>query len=225
MDYPGEVLGRGSTGEAVIAVQAALGVQRTGVFGPTTEGCVAAFQRSVGLKADGVVGPRTWAALFAGARTGTDLGRAALEIARGRVGVREEPLGSNSGPEVDRYLMRVGLAPGNPWCIAFVFDCVADAAGKLGIRNPLVRTGSASVLFFHARRYRMLVPRPQPGDIFLCIGGDTGHYHGGFVAGPIRAERFPTVEGNSNDDGSANGTEVVARKPGRRLSTCHYVRL
>ena len=224
MEYPGVILKRGSTGEAVKAVQSRLGVQATGFFGPVTEEAVTAFQRSRRLEPDGEVGRNTWRALFAPEPV-FDLGVSALAEAKARVGVHEQPLGSNRGPEVDRYLAAVGLPPGNFWCAAFVYFCVAEAARKAGKPNPLLKTGSCSSLYRWARSNNRLTPRPEPGDIFLCIGGSTGHYHTGFVAGPINEERFPTVEGNSNDDGSANGVEVAFRARGRRLASCHYVRL
>lgn len=153
------------------------------------------------------------------------MAEAALAEARTRVGVREKPLGSNSGPEVDAYLERTGLGPGHFWCMAFVYYCVDEASKKLGRPNPLVRTASCSRLYRWARQHGRLVASPQPGDLFLCIGGETGHYHTGFVDGPLRAGRFPTVEGNSNAEGSANGIGVVRRPTGRRLAACHYVRI
>lgn len=224
MQYPGHFIQRNSTGDEVKAIQVRLGVQQTGLFGPTTEECVCAFQRSQGLEVDGVVGKDTWGALF-GAEPSTDLGEAALQQAKTRVGVHEKPLGSNAGPEVNQYLASVGLPPGCFWCAAFVYFCVDAAAKKLGRANPVPKTGSCSALYKWGKQNGRLVARPEPGDIFLCIGGDTGHYHTGFVAGPIQNERFPTVEGNSNDDGSSNGVEVAHRSPGRRLSSCHYVRI
>ncbi|HTE19600.1 MAG TPA: peptidoglycan-binding protein [Armatimonadota bacterium] len=229
MEYPGAPLRRDSTGEAVRAVQARLGVQLTARFGPTTEEVVATFQRGHGLEADGVVGPATWRALFVpevhpyGRQQ--DLGLAALEEAVARVGVRESPRGSNRGPEVDEYNRVAGAPPGSFWCMSFVQFCVDEAARKLDRRNPLHRTASCSALYRWAREQGRLAARPEPGDIFLCIGGERGHYHTGFVRKLLGGERFSTVEGNSNDDGSANGVEVAYRPQGRRLAACHYVRL
>ena len=64
MQYPGNPIRAGDRGEHVAAIQAALGVQQTSLFGPTTQQHVIAFQESHGLQGDGVVGPLTWAALF-----------------------------------------------------------------------------------------------------------------------------------------------------------------
>jgi peptidoglycan hydrolase-like protein with peptidoglycan-binding domain len=44
-------------------VQAKLGLDTDGKFGPETEATVRAFQRDHGLVPDGIVGPKTWAQL------------------------------------------------------------------------------------------------------------------------------------------------------------------
>ncbi|WP_370313489.1 N-acetylmuramidase domain-containing protein [Sagittula sp.] len=56
-----EVLRIGSSGDSVKRVQAALGLEQDGVFGPETDGAVRAVQERAGLPVDGIVGRRTWA--------------------------------------------------------------------------------------------------------------------------------------------------------------------
>jgi hypothetical protein len=56
-------LSAGSSGSAVSALQAALGVKQTGRFTASTARAVRAFQRKNGLTVDGIVGPQTAAAL------------------------------------------------------------------------------------------------------------------------------------------------------------------
>ena len=52
------------------------------------------------------------------------------------LGVKEEPLGSNSGPRVDEYLKYAGKSAPNAWCAAFVNWCLGQnnikGAGALG---------------------------------------------------------------------------------------------
>jgi hypothetical protein len=55
------VLKRGDNNEIVKKIQAVLGVEQIGNFGPKTEEAVKAWQTKNGLKADGVVGPATLA--------------------------------------------------------------------------------------------------------------------------------------------------------------------
>jgi len=55
----------GSEGEDVKKLQAKLGVEVIGKFGPKTEAAVKAWQSAHGLTADGIVGDGTWAKMFA----------------------------------------------------------------------------------------------------------------------------------------------------------------
>jgi hypothetical protein len=58
-------LRRRDKGDLVRQIQAKLGVEQVGNFGPKTEAAVRAFQRAHNLVPDGIVGPKTWAALDA----------------------------------------------------------------------------------------------------------------------------------------------------------------
>jgi peptidoglycan hydrolase-like protein with peptidoglycan-binding domain len=58
-----QTLQTGSSGSAVKALQAALGVKQTGRFTASTLKAVKAFQRRNGLTVDGIVGPQTASAL------------------------------------------------------------------------------------------------------------------------------------------------------------------
>lgn len=59
-----KLLKKGSRGEDVKAIQAALGIEVDGIFGAITEFAVKVFQREHGLVVDGIVGEQTWNALF-----------------------------------------------------------------------------------------------------------------------------------------------------------------
>lgn len=58
------VLKKGSTGENVKRLQAELGLDDDGVFGPGTEAALKKWQTANGLAADGVAGPKTLAKLL-----------------------------------------------------------------------------------------------------------------------------------------------------------------
>jgi hypothetical protein len=140
----------------------------------------------------------------------------ALETAITQLGIREKG-DSNSGPEVDQYLKSVGLDPGNPWCMAFVYWCYNQAAAQLNVPNFLIRTGGVLHQWNEQQPQRKIVldkvlKTPaivQPGAVFIMefVKG-TGHT--GLVE-RIHGEFIDTVEGNTNDDGSREGYEVCRR--------------
>ncbi len=61
---PVETLRKGSKGEGVKKMQAALGIKADGDFGPGTEAALKKWQARNGLIADGIAGPRTLAKLL-----------------------------------------------------------------------------------------------------------------------------------------------------------------
>jgi putative chitinase len=60
------LLKNGSEGGEVKKIQAKLGVDPTGNFGPKTEAAVKSWQKTNGLKDDGIVGQITWSKMFPG---------------------------------------------------------------------------------------------------------------------------------------------------------------
>ena len=58
------LLKRGDNNENVKKLQAKLGVEAIGTFGPKTEEAVKAWQGANGLTADGIVGDGTWNKMF-----------------------------------------------------------------------------------------------------------------------------------------------------------------
>ncbi|THU36908.1 CHAP domain-containing protein [Niastella caeni] len=140
----------------------------------------------------------------------------ALEIAISQLGVREKG-SSNSGVEVDQYLKSVGLNPGYPWCMAFVYWCYQQAAKSTGVSNFLIRTGGVLHQWNEQQPKRKIVldkvlKNPaiiQPGAVFIMdYGKGTGHT--GLVE-RIQGGLVETIEGNTNDEGSREGYEVCRR--------------
>ncbi len=76
------LLKRGSKGNAVRAVQTALGIDADGKFGPGTERAVRAYQEENGLDVDGLVGPKTLAKLDIAGLGGAPAVTAAAEAAK-----------------------------------------------------------------------------------------------------------------------------------------------
>ena len=244
LQFPGRILKTGSGDKKSIrTLQNRLNevgcgpIEETGVFSKATKNSVMLFQArfsdvdGLPLKVDGEVGPLTWAALF-GARSVPStsavapsvLVGAAIDFAVTQIGVLENPLGSNRGPEVDIYLRAVNLNPASdsfPWCVAFTHFCYKVAAESSGVENPHTRT--AGVLDHWAKAARNAsarrVPKSEavtnpalvrPGSLFIIdTGGGTGH--SGLVLANANG-RLTTIEGNTNDNGSRNGIGVFRRE-------------
>lgn len=146
----------------------------------------------------------------------------ALALAVQQLGQKEEPKGSNSGPMVNKYLLSVGLRPGYAWCQAFVHWCYASVAARQNVPCPVIRTAgvkecwnkvakSQKIMAADARRKPEMI---APGDQFILLFS-TGGGHTGLVE-RIEGDVIFTIEGNSNEDGSREGYEVVRHT--RKLS-------
>lgn len=143
-----------------------------------------------------------------------DLKTKVLSFAAAAVGVREQPLGSNRGPEVDVYVKNVGLDPEGhyPWCAAFVYSCFLE----LGAANPCPRTGAAWGMWLktaeglHLPRAKAMLSLIKPCMVFVMdFGHGTGHV--GLVKA-VEVGKIVTIEGNTNDGGSREGIGVFERR-------------
>jgi hypothetical protein len=126
--------------------------------------------------------------------------------------------GANRGEMVELMLKAVGLAPGQPWCAAFVYYCGHWALRDLEhdtSRWPLPRSGSCWVLGNDAKVRDALREAPTRGAVFLLYDKTLGRFaHTGFVTRVVPTDRgwvCTTIEGNTNDDGSREGTRVCAK--------------
>lgn len=149
--------------------------------------------------------------VFLGASFGStgsiaDKREAVLSVARSQIGVREQ--GHNSGPQVKRYLRSIGLNEGYNWCMAFTHFCFDSAGVKV------VKSGWTPA-WFPAQRcivwggeVRQL---PQPADVFGLFYRHLGRLaHGGIIEswGSV----VITIEGNTNAQGSREGSGVWRRR-------------
>jgi hypothetical protein len=146
---------------------------------------------------------------------GKTLAALALQVAQGQVGQCEKPIGSNSGPMIDEYLNAVGLHPGYAWCQAFMYWCYQQAAQQLKGANPVVKTGGA-LDCWHKTAVQFKITQAEavkspallnPGFQFiLSLGNGAGHT--GLIE-KMEGTILHTIEGNSNNNGSREGYEVV----------------
>lgn len=132
----------------------------------------------------------------------------ALEIAIKEKGNAEIPRGSNWGPDVKKYLNSVGINFPAPWCMAFVYWCFSEAADRMAVKNPLVKTGGVMHHWNNAPKFRVV--HPEPGDVFI-MDYSKGLGHTGIVE-KVKDSFIVGVEGNTNDEGSREGFEVCDRE-------------
>lgn len=241
LPYPGRIIKEGERNKGVVtALQLRLNevgcgpIDVDGGFGDQTDDAVRLFQLrhpdadGQPLKVDGEVGPLTWARLF-GTRsvpqivTAEGLAAAVLDVARSQLDVRESPLGSNRGAEVDEYIRLTGLDPSGrfAWCVCFIFFCFHRASNRLGRPNPMIKTagvldlwnkagqkGVTRVTLAKAKNNPALV---KPGHIFVIdTGKPGGSGHAGLVE-QVAGGKLVTIEGNTNTGGSREGIGVFRR--------------
>ncbi len=144
----------------------------------------------------------------------TRIGEVALSIAISQLGQQEQPKGSNSGPMVDQYLASVGLKPGYAWCQAFVHWCYQEAAKVAKVPSLVPRTGGVAACWKTTKGRKISLAQAKddpslikPGYQFvLLFHGGVGHTG---IVERVEGNVIHTIEGNSNDDGSREGYEVV----------------
>jgi len=106
----------GSTGEEVKKLQALLGVDVIGKFGPKTEAAVKGWQSANGLTPDGIVGPNTWAKMFAPKQEAPTPAPIA------------QPVVQNTNFKLDKLKGHIPQV---------VIDQIPDTAARFGITNTL----------------------------------------------------------------------------------------
>lgn len=134
----------------------------------------------------------------------TPLRLKALAHAATYVGVSEQPLGSNDGPQVRVWLKNVGITSPAPWCAAFMWSMFKQA----GVELPI--PGAAAVESWEqwGEASGDIVTRPFKGDV-VCYdwNADNWYDHVGIVEkvlalrwrGRVFAGWVRTIEGNSGD--------------------------
>jgi hypothetical protein len=145
---------------------------------------------------------------------------ALLATFRPLVGIREHPLGSNRGPDVDRFNRAAKTALGSPWC-ASIAHYGYELVGLRGrgayspswfaksrvIARESVAAGDMALVYFPAKgRYAHTI---------ACIESVRRNPAG-------RVTEVVTLEGNTNAQGSREGDQFARRI--RLADTLTFVR-
>jgi hypothetical protein len=130
------------------------------------------------------------------AQPGAKSGAGIVSLARGEVGQREAPMGSNDSPRIAEYRSAVPGGPVGPWCAYFASWVSKQNGTPLGERGQ----GFARVddVYAWAQRTGRAVPNgpgvvPKPGDLIIW------DEHMGIVESVLPDGRVRTIEGNSSD--------------------------
>jgi putative chitinase len=119
------LLKRGDNNENVKQLQAKLGLEPMGNFGPKTEEAVKAWQAKNGLTADGIVGPNTWSKIM-GESIGVQQVQAVAPTAQPVAPTT--PIAPVGGLKLDKLKGHIPDA---------VIAMIPDTAAKFGINTPL----------------------------------------------------------------------------------------
>ncbi len=114
--------------------------------------------------------------------------------------------GKNSGTFVNKVQRSVGISDGQPWCMAFIYYIFEEFSKKMGITNPVIKTGGVMDQWnktggkkITAEQARSNFSLVKPGQIMITTrpGGGPGAGHAGIVTTvDYNGKKFTTMEGN-----------------------------
>lgn len=151
-----------------------------------------------------------------------------IDVAEQWIGTKEEPEGSNRGFYIDLWNRACNVPVGSFWCATFLSSVVTRTKYLTGINWALGTSADCDVWISRANKLGIVYLTPKKGDIFVVMakGSLTDAIHIGIVGGFDGGEWW-SIEGNSNLDGSRNGTAVVKRPDllaFRKASNLRFIR-
>ncbi len=245
-----KLLKQGSTGVRVKKLQEMLSAAMklkpplaiSGTFDAATKQAVCDFQTKVLLKMDGEVGRATWRKLLENPasrmvfvyRTGPQAPLA--DIAVNYIGATESPVNRMGNDEKMREIFEAdnlkgadGATDGYAWCAAFVSLCVQKLIATSLIFRQVKAPRVSSVSAFRnkwapAQSCLLFTPNdpkfsPHKGDIVVFTFS-----HIGIVESITSAQQIETIEGNTNEQGSREGTTCRRKSRSTAIVRC-FVRL
>lgn len=131
-----------------------------------------------------------------------------LNIARGELGVRESPAGSNRVKYNRAYYGREVSGSSYPWCCAFVWWVFRQAGAAQLFFDGKQTAYCPTLLNFHKKQR---VTDYRPGDIiFFNFSGRSNAAHVG-ICECWDGRRITTIDGNTGTGNEANGGAVLRR--------------
>jgi hypothetical protein len=105
----------------------------------------------------------------------------ALDFALRHIGVCEDPIGSNRGPEIDAWAAEFGSPVGSYWCAL----AVGKARKEGGLWIPSHDVGSCDEWVYQAVQDGLTAEHPEPGAAVVYTNHN--HIEGGRYAGQLDA--------------------------------------
>lgn len=134
-----------------------------------------------------------------------------LDIARGELGVKESPAGSNCVKYNAAYYGRSVSGSNYPWCCVFLWWCFQQA-GMPQLFYGGGKTASCGTLADHAKRRGLFVRENYlPGDLVFLKFSGKAIQHIGIVEKIQLDGSLVTIEGNTGAGSDDNGGEVQRR--------------
>jgi len=143
-----------------------------------------------------------------------------LNIAKGELGCKESPAGSNRVKYNTAYYGREVSGKGYPWCCVFVW-WVFQKAGAAGLFFAGERTAYCPTLMSY-HKAQWVKGDYRPGDvIFFNFSGRSTAAHVG-ICEEWDGTCITTIDGNTGEENEANGGAVMRRIRNRKYIVGAY---
>ena len=140
-----------------------------------------------------------------------------LELARGELGVKESPAGSNNVKYNTAYYGREVKGSGYPWCCTFVWWLFREAGASKLFYDGGKTAYCPGLMAYH--RSQAVSGDYKPGDvIFFDFNGNKTADHVG-ICESWDGTTITTIDGNTGEGNEANGG-CVMRRPRHKKYIC-----
>ena len=131
--------------------------------------------------------------------TGKEVAQSARDWALLKEGVKENPLGSDRGPEIDQWAANANISSGVPWCGIFAHE--AYLRGGTNLPDYVVSTNSlySATMRDQDNFSQVKIANLRAGDLVIMDwpGSGDSDDHIAIVLGPYNGSGYiPTISGN-----------------------------
>ena len=129
-----------------------------------------------------------------------------LAIARGELGVKESPAGSNRV----KYNTEYGGGP-KAWCCVFVWWLFREAGASELFFNGAKTAYAPALLTYHRKVGQFVSGDYQPGDVIFFDFNSNGTADHVGICETWNGTNITTIDGNTGEGNEANGGSVMRR--------------